>query len=1041
MTFRTFVHSLFVLAASALPGLAQTVATLPSSLSAKHEEAHKLYDEALVQRAFHELSQLESRKIPAYYDEADYLKAMADLEAGNYNLAEAAFSEYDERHPGSGYGGLVAFHRAELSFRQSRWEEASDRFLEAITLLKNSASSAQGADTLERSLLHQSQFWRANSLALLGKYEDAALCYQACAADSSQQFADNALYALGQLEEAHSRYTQAASYYRRIESNFNFSDVLIAAKVRHAQCLLYQRESSNAITQLASAENALHALRQSDSLHATTSSQLLYHRESDIHFLRAEAENQLLQFEQAIDEYTLVLSDSASSPEVRKQSLLGRGWSYLNLQKWDDALRSYNLVIDSIPHSESQAESLARLYRCIALKKKGDRALATQELSVLSSSAAYSQVALALLELGQIYYEDAKYDAARRALERASHETPDIISSLRIHLLLGAVYVELQEFKKAVQSYQTAEIALKKAATLNATERDTYLAEIRLKHGIAAVEDFQYRDAMSYLNAFIASHTSDPRVDEALFWLCEAFYHAELMKNAVESYQKLIQNYGASKRREEAYYGLGWSYFRTRDFEKAQLTFSQMLSEFPQSRFAPDVYVRKGDALYLTKNYIEAAKAYKEAYKINPKEEQGQYAQFQIGQSLYRAKDYATATAQLRQFAKNFPKSVFADHALYTIAYIATLQEHHDEAIAGFQSMMSAYPQSELVPAAMFYIANSYYSKGDYESAIKEYRSLMETFRSSYYGIEALRGLQESLSVLGRNDEAIEVGKNYMASNPDGALREQINMKTIEIFLRKGDYPSAAKEYQDFLKKFPDSDYGAEALFLLAKSQMGMNDMEAALQSFSLLHARYPKSDFASQGLLQSALVHLSRSNLNSADSTFELVIHDYPQTELASRACYERAQMALIKSDTVRALALLHSSVDINLGEYSYQSLYKLGMYYRSVMQNDSARQYFGKIGHYAENSSLAAEALYRIGESYFEEKNYQKAAESFESVKAHFDGVEDWYTLSLINLGECYDKLQNPSKAKEVYQTVIILHPADDYGKTAQSRLKRLK
>ncbi|MFM8569367.1 MAG: tetratricopeptide repeat protein, partial [Candidatus Kapaibacterium sp.] len=80
-------------------------------------------------------------------------------------------------------------------------------------------------------------------------------------------------------------------------------------------------------------------------------------------------------------------------------------------------------------------------------------------------------------------------------------------------------------------------------------------------------------------------------------------------------------------------------------------------------------------------------------------------------------------------------------------------------------------------------------------------------------------------------------------------------------------------------------------------------------------------------------------------------------------------------------------------------------------------------------------------IGESFLTLRRYAEALTAFEEVRNTFDGIEDWYTLSLIGLGECYEKTGNMSKARETYQTVIILHPNDDYGTTAQSRLKRLR
>jgi TolA-binding protein len=107
----------------------------------------------------------------------------------------------------------------------------------------------------------------------------------------------------------------------------------------------------------------------------------------------------------------------------------------------------------------------------------------------------------------------------------------------------------------------------------------------------------------------------------------------------------------------------------------------------------------------------------------------------------------------------------------------------------------------------------------------------------------------------------------------------------------------------------------------------------------------------------------------------------------------------------------------------------------------DDSARSLFRRIAGATDNSALAAECVYRIGESWLSYREYVNAQSAFEEVKNTFDGVEDWYTLSLIGLGECYEKSNNISKARETYQTVIILHPEDDFGTTAQSRLKRLR
>jgi len=92
-------------------------------------------------------------------------------------------------------------------------------------------------------------------------------------------------------------------------------------------------------------------------------------------------------------------------------------------------------------------------------------------------------------------------------------------------------------------------------------------------------------------------------------------------------------------------------------------------------------------------------------------------------------------------------------------------------------------------------------------------------------------------------------------------------------------------------------------------------------------------------------------------------------------------------------------------------------------------------------DNPLLAAEAQFRIGELWMMGKNYEKASEAFALVRDRFTGQEDWFTKSLLNLGECYEQLGNTDSAAEVYQSIISLRSDDDYGKTAKNRLKRLR
>ena len=74
-------------------------------------------------------------------------------------------------------------------------------------------------------------------------------------------------------------------------------------------------------------------------------------------------------------------------------------------------------------------------------------------------------------------------------------------------------------------------------------------------------------------------------------------------------------------------------------------------------------------------------------------------------------------------------------------------------------------------------------------------------------------------------------------------------------------------------------------------------------------------------------------------------------------------------------------------------------------------------------------------------EDEDCHTAIENFLIVKNNYEGYEDWYSLALLNLGEAYEKTNNNDAARDIYNTLQILRPDDDFGKTAKSRLRRMK
>ena len=74
-------------------------------------------------------------------------------------------------------------------------------------------------------------------------------------------------------------------------------------------------------------------------------------------------------------------------------------------------------------------------------------------------------------------------------------------------------------------------------------------------------------------------------------------------------------------------------------------------------------------------------------------------------------------------------------------------------------------------------------------------------------------------------------------------------------------------------------------------------------------------------------------------------------------------------------------------------------------------------------------------------QEEKIDQALTAFLTIKEKFAGIEDWYSLSLLSLGECYEKKEQFVQAKDLYNALNTLRPDDEFGAEALRRLKLIE
>lgn len=995
-------------------------------LTISERSATWMVAEGMVHRAHAELRFLHGRvERSSASDRIPFLRSDVERMYGQPDNARRTMSAFEKDRPNSALRAFSIAQRALAAIEDRDDRTAAEYFAEAAELA--SVDFDRRSDTSYRDLAHFSRYWQGASQARIGLHAEAIDAFRSCAAvDSTGLYADDAVFAIGQVYERNGDLSEAIAAYREVRSKYAYGSIAVLARIREAQVQLQRRQPERAIDALGGIEAV-----------GIDSLQL-----EQVRVIRASAMVMRGRYDLGRDSCLMVLREYPSST-YRPLVHLITAFSFLNLNAPDSALPHCDSTLGMAVDEGDPIRQQALLYRAVALQRSGRATDAANAFGDLATRSDYPFKAQALVELGEISYINGRFDQARTYLEKAERASTDASTTLRADLLLGAVHVEEQRWSQAASVYQRVENLAQKADPAFVPNKERYLAESRLKRGICLVQANDTRNAIVTLTDFLANHPDHKDRSEATFWLAESMYRADLLKNAEELYEEIVLSQTASPRREEAMYGLAWTYFRRRNFTRSVDAFGDLLTTYPKSKYAVEALVRRGDGLYITKQYRAAARQYEEAARRGMNAPEGLYAGYQAGEALYRAGELDEASNRLRAFVAAHSSSRLADDALFLLGWIAFQQRNDAAAITEFRRLLDSYPDGDHAVRALYTMADAEYNVGNIDASLAAYRQVISRYPSHPLAIEAAKSLQLALMGMGDTDGALAVADEVIEANPSSAMAEEFRFKKAEIFYSGKNYASAASELQAYLQKHPGSERADEATYLLGKSYLTMDDLQLATSTFKELERKFPHSGFVSASKLELAQYYDAHANATSADSLYALIARDHASdTAVASQAGFERATITRMRGDSIAAVGQYRHVADRYPGtEFGDQSRYQIAQYFRKNRRSDSAREELAILARTTTDPMISANAYYEMGDLFARDKQWSEAIPLFERVRNEYAGYEDWYTLSLIALGGCYEQIADLVKAKEVYGIVSELRPDDDYGKTAKARIDRLE
>ncbi len=269
----------------------------------------------------------------------------------------------------------------------------------------------------------------------------------------------------------------------------------------------------------------------------------------------------------------------------------------------------------------------------------------------------------------------------------------------------------------------------------------------------------------------------------------------------------------------------------------------------------------------------------KYAVKDTPK------AQLAVAVDLYKSKDYKKANEELGKLLKTYPRAREAADAQFYLALICEEQGQWKAAFKNYQEVIDKYPFSERGAEVV---------KRQYELA----NVLLEGKDKRNKFVDAISG--------GEYD-VIEILRAVIKNAPYGQLAAPSQYKIGLYLLEKQLYQEARDEFEKTRNDYPDSQWAQAAKFQIAladakrssRAQYNQKVTSSALKEFEDFVKKFPDADLSkdakghisalrekeAENIFLIAGFYQKQQKTDSAKTYYTTIVNDYSDTKWAKEA------------------------------------------------------------------------------------------------------------------------------------------------------------
>lgn len=675
------------------------------------------------------------------------------------------------------------------------------------------------------------------------------------------------------------------------------------------------------------------------------------------------------------------------------------GESHYGLGDKPAAIKSYEAVVTGFPKSNQRVTAVYALGATLEEEKKYAQAGKAYDIFLAEFPEDPLRTEIRMRKAETILQAKNYKEAAEVFAEVAAVEGYSLAAHSQMRQAFCLLQLKLHEEATAI--YSTV-LSAKETADFHSEAAGHLLFICR-----AYIDDKKHDMALKLADAFIVN-VKDPELTIHIKLVAaDALDGQQKYDDSRQRYLAIVEQHNEHALAADALYFATFAALQLKQHDNVIADAKTFLGKYPKHEFQPDVA-----------KLLEESRILKSA-------------------DLFQDKKHAEVVEILTASIKDSPQgSRVVDSLLLLARSSAALNEI--TAAKGYAArIIKDFPESKLVAEAQFRLGEYHYGEKEYELAITQYAIVVKDHADSVFVANSLYSQAWSEVLTGKLDVAETTFSTLIEKHSEHQLVSAALLGRGKVRRQQKKFKESIEDIDGFLATKPDVSQQVDAWSEKGKSQIGLQQNAAAIETFNLLLAADAKYADADAILYEIAFAQRALDKPAAAKAAFAKLVAEHADSTLAGDAYFRLAEYQYADGQFKLALVDYNKAADSSQGSDALKEniLHKQAWtHYKLDDFKASAAGFEDQVTKYAAGSFLHdgqfmfAESLYKLGD-------FQAAAAAFSAITSVSFKSSQHHLLVRLHGGKAASELKQYEQARSLIQQVVDSEDevADGYRREA--------